>query len=726
LQSIGVPQSNAQELLNYLNTLPDTNRKRSAIQKIKSNPNISMEELQSQNSNKESEIVEYAKTIDGKYYKWIAKELSKFINSIVNWKKQVQYYKRQNTLEADEKFDRLIFQSEPITKTDFVSLSKSYDKHGFGVVRVIQRKHWRFIMDWVEQNNIDIMKYSFPEAEKESQKWHEELAERGEKYAKYYTNNIVYKFEDGWTIVELSPEDCETEGDLMGHCSSGYANSVRNNKTKIFSLRDPKNNPHVTIEGNYYTDNEKSAKASKTYFAIQQIQGKGNKEPIDEYKQRIKEWFDHIKTQNVHMSTNQDPAGDNITIENFTEYSDYTDEYGLELDFSSMGIGGSTIYYIANLQKAIDYGRYGRGGEINASRVSDIFDSLIDYAIKHHEIEEFDKAVDSFVEYADQNFEKYSIDIETESPYPNEEDYIIYPDTIEQQPEFTNNDFQKVKKNIFNQQQYDIDLEKYQTEYNKIINLYRQEDVVSRLSDYLVETWNKQKGLYEKRQAEYESQEQLALTGKNMKTLQKTATKKIPTAEELATYVEALNIHLKNNKVKDIEIKKVIESLPYPDSIRMKFSEQECKLIFDSIAYAWKKISGQDLFDETKISHAPKGLEGNYWMISGGIILEGPNHFTIVKRNLNLFATLLNISPFVLHEKIASPPDELIKTILDHGGMRLFITTSNKLYCQVNAETYSKWARKKVKGLDCKDKTVKVIDVSRPFKGWKTGITVKL
>ena len=208
--------------------------------------------------------------------------------------------------------------------------------------------------------------------------------------------------------------------------------------------------------------------------------------------------------------------------------------------------------------------------------------------------------------------------------------------------------------------------------------------------------------------------------------LLKTSEKKIPSAEELATYVEALNIHLKNNKVKDVEVQKVIENLPYPDSIRMKFSEQECKLVFDSIAYAWRQITGQDLFDETKISHAPKGLEGNYWMISGGIILEGPNHFTIVKRNLNLFATLLNISPFVLHEKIASPPDELIKTILDHGGMRLFITKANKLYCQVNADIYSKWARKKVKGLDCKDKTVKVIDVSRPFKGWETGITVKL
>lgn len=206
----------------------------------------------------------------------------------------------------------------------------------------------------------------------------------------------------------------------------------------------------------------------------------------------------------------------------------------------------------------------------------------------------------------------------------------------------------------------------------------------------------------------------------------KTARKKIPDAEEIAAYVEALQIYLENDKIKDSQIKTLVGRLPYPDSIRMNFSEEECRLVFESVAYAWKKLTEQDLLEEAQIEHPPKGLEGNYWMMTNGVILEGPNHFTIVKQNLNLFATLLNISGFVLHEKLASPPDELIKTIIDHGGMRIFINQDKKGYFQLSDETYSKWGRKKIHGLDLRDKVVKVIDRQTPYKGWKSGVLVRI
>jgi hypothetical protein len=38
------------------------------------------------------------------------------------------------------------------------------------------------------------------------------------------------------------------EGDTMGHCVGGYTDEVASGKTRIFSLRDAKNEPHVTIE----------------------------------------------------------------------------------------------------------------------------------------------------------------------------------------------------------------------------------------------------------------------------------------------------------------------------------------------------------------------------------------------------------------------------------------------------------------------------------------------
>ena len=206
----------------------------------------------------------------------------------------------------------------------------------------------------------------------------------------------------------------------------------------------------------------------------------------------------------------------------------------------------------------------------------------------------------------------------------------------------------------------------------------------------------------------------------------KTARKAIPSADELAAYVEALRVHKKRNKVDDKEALQVIDNLPSSTQIRNGFSEEECRILFDSIAFAWKKATGQDLVEESKIINFQDSLEGNYWMIMNGILLSGPNHFTTVKKNMELFRSLLNIHAFVLHEKLSSPPDELIKTVLDHGGMRIFINRDKRGYFQLTDETYSKWGRNKIKKLDLKDKIVKVIDKSTPYNGWKSGIVVKI
>ena len=61
----------------------------------------------------------------------------------------------------------------------------------------------------------------------------------------------------GLRWVELKPNEKDEkalekalkyEGDTMGHCVGGYCPDVSSGKTKIFSLRDKKGEPHVTIE----------------------------------------------------------------------------------------------------------------------------------------------------------------------------------------------------------------------------------------------------------------------------------------------------------------------------------------------------------------------------------------------------------------------------------------------------------------------------------------------
>lgn len=54
--------------------------------------------------------------------------------------------------------------------------------------------------------------------------------------------------------AELS-EGLNAEGDAMGHCVGGYCEDVASRGTEIYSLRDAKGNPHVTVEarpGNWY------------------------------------------------------------------------------------------------------------------------------------------------------------------------------------------------------------------------------------------------------------------------------------------------------------------------------------------------------------------------------------------------------------------------------------------------------------------------------------------
>lgn len=64
------------------------------------------------------------------------------------------------------------------------------------------------------------------------------------------------KYDDGFKWVELKhPTDevktkkaLESEGKMMGHCVGSYCSDVLSGDTKIFSLRDPQNKSHVTIE----------------------------------------------------------------------------------------------------------------------------------------------------------------------------------------------------------------------------------------------------------------------------------------------------------------------------------------------------------------------------------------------------------------------------------------------------------------------------------------------
>jgi len=202
--------------------------------------------------------------------------------------------------------------------------------------------------------------------------------------------------------------------------------------------------------------------------------------------------------------------------------------------------------------------------------------------------------------------------------------------------------------------------------------------------------------------------------------------KDIPSAEDIAAYVESLNLYLQRNAIKSKSIKEHIESLPSPKQIRKDFSTEEVRVLTETVGYLWKEITGKNLIEESKMTYAPETLMGNYWMVAKGVLLEGVNHYTIIKQNMNLIQSLLNINAFAMHDRLASNPNDIIKLVLDHGGIRIFVNKDKEAYFQLADDTYNEWGKEKIKKYDFHEKVTKVIDKRQPYKGWSSGIVIKI
>jgi len=151
------------------------------------------------------------------------------------------------------------------------------------------------ISDWVNGANPQLNNMTVEDAAIRAQAWHEQLG-REEKVGKVEVTsydptdpaNIVYGPQwknqkwNGWTVQKLTTNnDFVFEGIKMNHCvgDSGYFDKYRRGNCIIFSLRDPSNNPHVTIE----TDS--------SFSFVKQVQAAGNNTPKPELQAMIKEWF---------------------------------------------------------------------------------------------------------------------------------------------------------------------------------------------------------------------------------------------------------------------------------------------------------------------------------------------------------------------------------------------------------------------------------------------------
>lgn len=163
------------------------------------------------------------------------------------------------------------------------------------------------LLDYFKAERPDLSKLTIPEAFEKSHVWHQRFKGKEDSAGAYATNKVVKRWDDGFTMVQLGPEDCEVEGDLMGHCVGDYAEDVAEGKTEIYSLRDPKNRPHVTIE---VVPKWVWGKAHKELqYTVEQIQGKENKSPVEKYHKYIDEWLHERELHNGWTFVYASPEG---------------------------------------------------------------------------------------------------------------------------------------------------------------------------------------------------------------------------------------------------------------------------------------------------------------------------------------------------------------------------------------------------------------------------------
>lgn len=151
----------------------------------------------------------------------------------------------------------------------------------------------RSIRDFVNANGLP-PNASLTDLRELSEEWHAQLAFQAQQEPQAESeedDEVVYAFPDGFKIVNVHPGNLDYEGALMGHCVGSYCDEVNSGATTIYSLRDPQNKPHVTIEVTHEHQPEARDEEAIDYEYVQQIQGKENRQPRPKYRHYINEWL---------------------------------------------------------------------------------------------------------------------------------------------------------------------------------------------------------------------------------------------------------------------------------------------------------------------------------------------------------------------------------------------------------------------------------------------------
>lgn len=221
--------------------------------------------------------------------KWVTSNLRNYIINKEKLPKLSPAFKRQIAQHPD-KFPKWL-----------VEKASTQDIYSVDVGSLLRFSH---VVDYLNTLTSNVTNMSVEEAVKQTAKWDADLRKRKEDVSREKKTiaeetgvTVVYRLPNGYSFVSVDSKDAlKREGDLMGHCvgGAGYYKQVKSGATKIYSLRDTNNKPHVTIE--YNVRNKK----------IEQIKGKENEPPVKKYRPAVLKFISDNPKLPVHAVDSKD------------------------------------------------------------------------------------------------------------------------------------------------------------------------------------------------------------------------------------------------------------------------------------------------------------------------------------------------------------------------------------------------------------------------------------
>lgn len=199
-----------------------------------------------------------------------------------------------------------------------------------------------------------------------------------------------------------------------------------------------------------------------------------------------------------------------------------------------------------------------------------------------------------------------------------------------------------------------------------------------------------------------------------------------PNPEALAAMIDSIKIFTEDHDQSlSPSEKKIVDNFPSKRRVLDDMDDAQRNILYRSVRHIWKTMTGREPEFES-VNKDAAHLNGAYWMMPGGILLSGFNHFQIAKENKFLVCSLLNINPLVFEKMLATgDTGDVIMLILARGGVRTLINRDKQeVVMQTNEESWP-WAKEKLEKMYHLDKVVKIIDLSQPYEGWKSGVTIR-